>query len=385
LLGIVGFFGSAASLLFVAIYFWCRKDLRCKYNLDWLPQNNLGKDGVMTAEEKAREEEEEARDRREVIQEGLYMMASNFSSTLVTTVTTYIAFSRGQGVSYTLASASNLSSIIGPQFCGYTALFTKIYGSQLLAKRMYTGYYGVALASLGVNLLVGIATTIFMFHCDINAFAAFYGAQACTFAGVEACAPIFETVFPPDGVGGLATNMKIWGLLSVPECVLSSVVPLLNSMCEFRFLAVTGIGALVFVYIPAIIVVSVVPSYSTSPTAYMVAQYLPDVALMFVYSWRVMSNLRAMQEGRAGSWDTHARLDVRVSRASSRHSSELMDVNVGVSPVETGTADDAYVEMDDAPEFAGEEERESRIPRCLRYVPIIGLLIKVLEAIAGPL
>jgi hypothetical protein len=86
----------------------------------------------------------------------------------------------------------------------------------------------------------------------------------------------------------------------------------------------------------------------------MVAQYLPDVALMFVYSWRVMSNLRAMQEGRPGSWDTHARLDVRVSRASSLHSYESIGVNVGVDPAKTGSADGAYVEMDDAPESAGE-------------------------------
>jgi hypothetical protein len=136
--------------------------------------------------------------------------------------------------------------------------------------------------------------------------------------------------------------MKIWGLLAIPECVCMSCKTLLYSMCEFRFFAVSGVSALVVVYVPSIIIVSVVPAFKDSAVAYMVASYLPSLVLMFVYAWRVVTNLRDMQAGRPGVWEKHAELDDKV-----RSSTALVAIPMSAIDDPTRNPSTDYVKMDD--------------------------------------
>ena len=102
-------------------------------------------------------------------------------------------------------------------------------------------------------------------------------------------------------------------------------------MCEFRFLAITGICSLVLVYVPAIIIVTQMPAYSESPVAYLVADYLPHLALMFVYTWRVWNNLSDMHSGRSGTWSVHAELETKATRSSRRESSAMSQLQLSTS------------------------------------------------------
>ena len=100
---------------------------------------------------------------------------------------------------------------------------------------------------------------------------------------------------------------------------------------DFSFIAKGAVGSLVLVYVPAILMAKFV---FKTPLSYYIAMYVPHVALLFVFGWRMWTHIQCMRKGRDGPWTVHVR---KMSRVSSVEDSLLLGAEELNVPKSYGT------------------------------------------------
>jgi hypothetical protein len=255
-------------------------------------------------------------------------MALDVAVQLASTIAVLMAMQRSSGVGYQLSTVFALEGIIGPAYCLYPGMFLKIFGAQLLAKRMHDGYIVVARATFATNILIGAAVTVAIFTGNAQAWAQYWGASACVYAGTDACAPLYHEIF---SAGGMDSVIKAFGVMCIPICAQLSLRFNLVTMCDFDFLWKAAVASFVCGFLPAILITRFV--FPDNGTAYYVASQAPHILLLPIMGARCWYNLSRMERGESGPWEEHAIHEKgQLERSSS---------NLELSPTGSDQASDA--------------------------------------------
>lgn len=222
-----------------------------------------------------------------------------------------------------------MGSILGQPYLVMPMLIFKVYGSQLLGRRMYkgsrpvvcdfgpnrkillmcnshmhiradslSGYKILCLAMTSICFLIGLFALITVVRGQHH-WAAYLGQQACVYATTAGCSPLYEDIFLPNGDGTvpLSDVVVVFGVASVITCTTAMLRMVVATCCDFAFMAKTAVVSFLF-YIPAIAIVRF--AYPDNALAYFIAQYVPHFLHIVIFSVRCYQHFQTMDRNEPG-------------------------------------------------------------------------------------
>jgi hypothetical protein len=345
LLGIAGFVGSYLAIGFVLTYAFCTKRMRTQYHMH-LFGSGSGSDAVAdvvtsfntntslspslstaltTTKTSSAIAKDEAGDATtvdptfaELFKEGGQIMAVDVCLQVPKAVAVYVAATTaGTAAVYQLSVAMTLMSVIGPPFIAFPLFFLATYGPQLLAKRFYSAFRVLAYGSVGIALVVGVASCAIVYS-NVEVYAYSFGAQSCVYAGTAGCSGVYHDIFNAEGSMDMA--LRAWGVCVIFECVLRVLRKSMTAQCDFRFMAQASAFCFFCGFIPAIAVVYVhFPAYAY---CYLIAMYVPHTMMCIIFAGRFYCNMQKMMAGEPGPWSVHAMSTAQIAAMQKNKASQ---------------------------------------------------------------
>jgi len=238
---------------------------------------------------------------KEVLKEGFELMIVDLTIQLSLTITIYVAATQSFEIAYKLSAAQAAYWGFGPQYLIGMMLFFKLLGAKFIASKEYRAF--ISLFAFMVLLTISLFISAILAAINSRYATAYsYGQSACIFATDPNCVNIYAGIF--QSTDSLNLVFEAFG----PTVGLQLLFILMRggiAVChDFRFMAIASLVTFIFVYIPMIIIIRVVPFGYTS-TLYYVAMYMPHFVLVVVFGIRLVINLVRLNKGEPGPW-THA-------------------------------------------------------------------------------
>lgn len=292
LLGIAYLLQVAVVTLFCAVVLYLHTPLRKKIGLAAPWAASTGSDS-----DKARKSKEDATIRRELLVDGLCILAMDMSLQLSGTITYFVALTHSAATAYQLNALGAALPQFGLAWVLSIRYFTKIWGSQLLATAQYAQFASFAKASVVATLVTAAWGVVnILWHSDALAYN--YAMNGCEFAGSTECFPIYEKLFL--GKGNVKDNFPIAAAAIFIDSAFNVTRGLILACKDFKFIAIAAVTSFIFVYVPAILIA--IHFYSASARSLYVASLMPMSYLTATHWWRTRANLSAMMAGRSGPW-----------------------------------------------------------------------------------
>ena len=266
---------------------------------------------------------------KECALQGFQLMLVDVAVQLSTSITNYMAASDHFETAFKLGAAESAYWSFGPQYLAPTMMLVKIFGSKMIANGQYELFLRVfffatlVASSLAISAILAAAV-----KADFVAYD--YGSSACVYASQTECASAYASIFSQEG-NGLDSMFEVFGPTVGLNLFFGIFRTGLMACHDFSFIAKGAVGSLVLVYVPAILMAKFV---FKTPLSYYIAMYVPHVALLFVFGWRMWTHIQCMRKGRDGPWTVHVR---KMSRVSSVEDSLLLGAEELNVPKSYGT------------------------------------------------
>jgi hypothetical protein len=260
---------------------------------------------------------EEEENTKTLLAEGIKIMVMDVAIQACISLSIYLALSKDAAVGYQLTALQAALPTYGIAYALGMGITFKIVGPQLLARKMFRefsiiGRLTVLCGYLLVPLIIGAVVPF------RRGMAFSYGENACAYAKNSQCVPFFTKVFGPNVAGGpytLPFTFDVFSVGAAIEAVFFVLRASLLACMDLDYMLWSTAGA-VIVYVPAIIVATVVPPFGSQAAAFFVAMYVPQFVLICLFTVRIELLIRKMLGGERGTWGSKASI-----RRSTRFSS----------------------------------------------------------------
>jgi len=238
-----------------------------------------------------------------LLAEGIKIMVMDVAIQACISLSIYLALSKDAAVGYQLTALQAALPTYGIAYALGMGMAFKILGPQLIARERFkdfatVGRLTVVCAYLLVPLIVGAVVPFG------KGLAFTYGENACAFAKDAECLPFFNKIFGANVSGGpytLPLTFDVFPVGASIEAVFFVLRASLLACMDLNFMLKSTAGAVV-VYIPTIIVATLVPPFGSQAAAFFVAMYVPQFVLVCLFTVRFELLVRKMLRGEDGPW-----------------------------------------------------------------------------------
>lgn len=257
---------------------------------------------------------------KDLLMEGLKVMVMDVAIQFCISLSIYLALIKDAAIGYQLTALQSALPTYGLAYALGLGIIIKVVGPQLIARGAFKTFAAFARLTVlcGFLLIPLIIGVVVPFRTSM---AFYYGENACAYAADNQCLPFFTKVFGANGTGGQFTlpfTFDAFAMGASVEALFFVLRATMLACLDLNFMMWSTLGALI-VYIPVIIVATLVPPFGSEAIAFFIAMYIPQVVLIFLFAVRLEKNIRVMLKGEPGAWSYKtpvARSSVRASYGS---------------------------------------------------------------------
>ena len=246
---------------------------------------------------------EEESTTKELLIEGLKIMAMDVSIQLCVSLSVYLALVQDAAIGYQLTALQSALPTYGIAYARGMGIMFKVVGPMFVAKGAFQLFANLArITVVCAFLLVPLILGAVVPFADNMAFD--WGENGCAYASSTECVTFFTTVFGPNATGGSSTlqyTFNAFGVGASIDAIFYVLRATLLSLVDLDYM-LWCTGAAVVIYIPVIIIATLVSPFSGQAVAYFVAMYIPQFVLIILFVIRLEILIRRMLRGEDGTW-----------------------------------------------------------------------------------